>query len=72
MKTHFQEVFKEVDKNDKPFHQNAARDSISTLLNDFHFQIILDAVRTMGEKEGLTGKDYPALLPMRWVCGDCC
>ena len=63
-KSTFQEVFKEVDKNDKPFHQNAVRDSISTLLNDSLFQIILDAVHTMGEQEGLTGKDYPALLPM--------
>ena len=60
----FQEVLKEIDKKDKQFHQNAVRDSISTLLNDSHFQIILDAVHTIGEKEGLTGKDYPALLPM--------
>ena len=60
----FQEVFKEIDKKDKLFHQNAVHDSISTLLNDSHFQIILDTVHTIGEKEGLTGKGYPALLPM--------
>ena len=57
-------MLKEIDKKDKPFHHNAVRDYISTLLNDSHFQIILDAVHTIGEKEGLTGEDYPALLPM--------
>ena len=53
-------------------HSTRMLSVIPYLLNDSHFQIILDAVHTMGEKEGLTGKDYPALLPIRWVCGDCC
>ena len=55
---------RDIDKEDETYHRSAVYDSILRLLNDSHLQILIDAVLVIGERERLTGKDYPALLPL--------
>ena len=55
---------RDIDKEDETYHRSAVYDSILRLLNDSYLQILIDAVLVIGEREGLIGKDYPALLPL--------
>ena len=45
------------------FHQQALRNTITDLINDPHTPVIINAAITMGEKEGITGHEYPPVLP---------
>uniref|UniRef100_A0A1X7UJ80 Uncharacterized protein n=1 Tax=Amphimedon queenslandica TaxID=400682 RepID=A0A1X7UJ80_AMPQE len=46
------------------YHKDAVSESISDLLKDSHYPLINEAVHYMGETMGLTGLDYPSLLPL--------
>ena len=45
------------------FHKQAIRSAITDLINDPHTPVIINAAITMGEKEGITGHEYPPALP---------
>ena len=45
------------------FHQEVLRNAITDLINNPHTPVIINAAITMGEKEGITGHEYPPVLP---------
>ena len=60
----FENVLQSLDKTDTAYHRKAIAKSISDLLDDSHYPLINQAVHYMGETFGLTGQDYPSLLPL--------
>ena len=60
----FENVLQSLDKTDTAYHRKAIAESISDLLDDSHYPLINQAVHYMGETIGLTGRDYPSLLPL--------
>ena len=45
------------------FHQEALQSAITDLINDPHTPIIINMAITMGEDKGISGIDYPPVLP---------
>ena len=58
------EILERLYNEDETQHRNAVKNTILSLLVDKHLTLILDAVKMMGERKCLTGKDYPALFPL--------
>ena len=57
-------VLQGLDETVIDYHKDAVSESISDLLKDSHYPLINQAVHYMGETIGLTGLDYPSLLPL--------
>ena len=57
-------VLQGLDETAIDYHKDAVSESISDLLKDSHYPLINEAVHYMGETIGLTGLDYPSLLPL--------